>query len=429
MNTASICRRLALLLALSAAASAQVTTRVSLSSAGGEGNWASYSPSISARGQFVVFESQASNLVPLDTNWVYDVFLRDRRTGTTTRISVDTNGVQANGDSYGASISLDGRFVTFYSSASNLVPGDTNGVSDIFVHDITTSTTTRVSVDSAGGEANGQSYYSSISATGRYVVFGSHASNLVAGDTNAWSDIFLHDRSSGITSRVSLDSSGAQANNRSEYPEISAAGRRVVFESWASNFVASDTNGSPDVFVRDLLSGTTVCASIDPSGIPGNGGCSYPSISGDGRVVGFASGASNLVAGDTNQLFDAFVHVLATGVTTRISVSTGGVESNALSQFHSPGSLSFDGRLVVFKSPANNLVLNDTNGEQDIFLRDCILGTTTRVNVDSQGAQAQGRSSQPVISADGRFVGFYSFAANLVPGDTNGEPDVFLRRL
>jgi len=269
-----------------------------------------------------------------------------------------------------------------------------------------------------------------MSANGRFVAFMSFASNLVAGDTNANSDIFVHDRLLGITKRVSVGPAGVEGNGISEWSEISADGNRVVFLSRASNFVAGDSLESSDVFVRDIRNATTICVSVDPSGLPGTGICGSGSISGDGLTVGFGSTSSSLVAGDTNHLTDIFSHSLVTGVTTRVSVSSSGVQGDQLSWYLTPGSLSYDGRYVAFKSAATNLVPFDLNGELDIFVRDQRLLTTTRVNVDAQGVEAfGGRSSTPTISADGRYVGFYSFANNLVPADGNSAADVFIRKL
>ncbi len=227
-------------------AGAGTTTRVSVDSAGGQANdfsgaapSISVDTSISADGRFVVFQSDATNLVAGDTNGASDVFVHDRQTGTTTRVSVDSAGHEATG-LYPASgdpaISADGRFVAFDSNATNLVAGDTNSAYDIFVHDRQTGTTTRVSVDSAGNQANG--YDPSLSADGRFVAFTSGASNLVAGDTNGASDVFVHDRQTGTTTRVSVDSAGWQAYSFSHLPSISADGRFVAFASNATNLVA-----------------------------------------------------------------------------------------------------------------------------------------------------------------------------------------------
>jgi cold shock CspA family protein len=295
-------------LLLTAPADGQETTRVSVDSSGAQGNHHSTSPKTSADGQVVAFYSYASNLVAGDTNGTWDVFVHDRSTGITERVSVDSSGAEGNGDSYTQSISADGQVVAFMSYASNLISGDTNGVPDVFVHDRSTGITERVSVDSSGAEGNGDSYTQSISADGQIVAFSSYASNLVAGDTNGDSDVFVHDRSTGITERVSVESSGNQANGHSYDSAISADGQIVAFRSEASNLVAGDTNGTWDVFVHDRSTGITERVSVDSSGTEGNGDSHEPSISADGQIVAFWSYATNLVTGDANGYADIFVH-------------------------------------------------------------------------------------------------------------------------
>ena len=233
------------------------TERVSVSSGGAQGNWDSEDPAISADGRFVAFYSYSTSLVPGDTNDMYDIFVHDRQTGTTERVSVSSGGAQGNGDSGGEAISAGGRFVAFGSDASNLVPGDTNGVSDILVHDRQTGTTERVSISSDGAQGNEGIDLSNISSTissgGRYVAFTLDASNLVPGDTNDVGDVFLHDRQTGKTRRVSVSSGGGQSDNYSCCgPAISANGRFVAFESEATNLVRGDTNSTDDIFVRIL---------------------------------------------------------------------------------------------------------------------------------------------------------------------------------
>jgi len=231
---------------------------VSVSSTGQFAYRISNMPSLSADGRMVAFHSDADSLVTGDTNNAKDIFVHDRVTHATTRVSVSSTGVQGNASSEVVSLSGDGRFVAFYSWASNLVGGDTNNVADVFVHDRQTGQTTRVSVSSAGGQGNGNSTLSAISADGRLVAFESSASNLVPGDTNNVRDIFLHDRQTGQTTRVSVNSTGGQSNcsgcvaNRghSNYPSLSADGRVVSFASDANNLVTGDTNNKWDVFVR-----------------------------------------------------------------------------------------------------------------------------------------------------------------------------------
>ena len=415
-----------LLILLSGLAPGQVTSRVSVASGGGQGNGGSYSPALSVSGRYVAFYSDATDLVPGDTNGVTDVFLRDRLADTTRRLSVATDGTEADGASSDPVISADGQLVAFHSHATNLVPGDTNELHDVFVHHVPSGTTTRVSVHSLGVQGNGASWYPTMSADGNRIAFYSYASNLVGVDNNWCEDVFVHDLGTGRTQRISVADDGSQANARSLYASLSADGRRVSFESEATNLAPGGQGPGSDVFVRDLELGTTVCVSAAPDGGPGNGGCGYASISGDGRRVAFGSGSSNLVPGDTNGLTDVFVHDLGTGTTVRASVGSHGEEGNGISQVHLGAAFSFHGRYLTFKSYADTLVPGDTNGYQDVFVRDLLSGRTARVNLAPGGQQSTGNTSQPSITRDGRQVAFYSSASNLVAGDTNGVPDAFV---
>ncbi len=282
-------------------------------------------------------------------------------------VSVASDGVQGNDNSRFPSISANGRYVAFYSIASNLVNGDTNGSQDIFVHDRQSGSTTRLSVASDGTQANDSSWGTSVSADGRYVAFDSLASNLVGGDTNGEVDIFVHDRQAGATSRVSVASDGTQANDSSYSSSISDDGRYVAFSSYAQNLVSGDTNGLPDIFVHDRQTGTTSHVSVASDGTHGNSGSYGPSISADGAFVAFHSDANNLVSGDTNDTFDVFMHDLQTGATNRVSVASDGTQGD-----YSSGdpSISADGRYVAFSSYAQNLVSGDTNGSEDVFVHD-----------------------------------------------------------
>src|SRR4028119_1826408 len=399
-------------------------TPISVDSAGNLGNSGSYRPSISADGRFVVFYSEASNIVPEDTNGKTDVFVRDRLTNTTTLVSLDSAGNQANSPSFAASISADGRCVSFSPPSPNKGPGDTNNPFDIFVRDTLTNTTTRVSVDSAGNQGNGGSDNPSISADGRFVAFTSVASNIVPGDTNNTSDIFVRDRLTNTTTRVSVDSAGNQGNFFSGSASISADGRFVAFSSNSSNLVPGDPNNRDEIFVRDLSTNTTTRVSVDSAGNLGNGFSYSASISADGRFVAFSSDATNLVPGDdTNSSRDILVRDRLTNTTTRVSVDSAGNQANSSS--FAP-SISADGRFVAFYSEATNLVLGDTNNTYDIFVRDTLTNTTTRVSLDSAGNQGNGFSYSPSISADGRFVAFESTTSNFVPGDTNNNRDIFV---
>jgi hypothetical protein len=412
-----------LALAMAGTASAQVTSRVSVDSAGAQGNADSYPCSISGDGRYVAFFSFADDLVPGDTNVAYDAFVRDRQSGTTERVSIDSAGVQGNDLSINASISADGRYVAFESLATNLVVGDTNLVADIFVHDRQTGTTVRASVDSAGVQGNDSSLAPSISGDGRFVAFVSAATNLVSGDTNSVGDIFVHDMQTGETTRASVDSTGLEGNGYCYSCSISADGRFVAFQSYSSNLVPGDTNGWSDVFVRDRQNGTTERVSVGPGGLEGDGDSYSSLISADGRYAVFASYADNLVNGDTNGLQDAFLRDRQSGTTERVSLGSAGGQGNGASF---PASITGDGRYVGFQSDATNFVAGDTNGFQDVFVRDRQSGTTELVSVDSAGAQANADCYFSLISTDGRIVAFYTAATNLVAGDTNGTYDVFV---
>jgi Tol biopolymer transport system component len=349
--------------------------------------------------------------------------------GMTDRVSVSSLGEEGNDDSHAQpSISANGRFVAFSSDASNLVPADTNASSDGFVRDQQLGATERVSVSSLGEQGDGDSYARCISADGRFVGFQSWASNLVPGDTNGELDVFVRDRLMGMTERVSISSTGAQANSDSYGPSVSADGRYVAFSSGSSNLVPGDTSGYFDVFVRDRLTGTTEWVSLSSSGQQGdeNSGIDGCSISADGRFVAFYSCAHNLVPGDTNQLPDVFVRDRQLGGTELVSISSAGEQGNSYSGLYGC-CISADGRFVAFDSDASNLELGDTNEELDVFVRDRLMGMTERVSISSTSAQANDGSYRPCISADGRFVAFSSYASNLVPADTNGCADVFAR--
>lgn len=369
------------------------TTRVSVSSAGSQANHSSDKPEFSGDGRYVVFSSWASNLVAGDTNETQDVFVRDLATGITTCVSVDSGETQANGGSHNASISMDGRYVVFESTASNLVAGDTNGTTDVFVRDLVAGTTTMVGADARSPQ---------ISADGRYVVF------------HNGSGSFVRDMVANTTTPVV----GGQ------FADISADGRYVVFQSALDNLVPGDTNGARDVFVRDMVAGTTTRVSVDSAESQAIGAnSSNARISADGRYVVFASEATNLVAGDTNGSSDIFVRDLVNGTTVRVSVDSAGLQGNGASY---AASISSDGRYVVFYSTASNLVTGDTNARDDIFVHDLLTGTTTRSSVDSSGGQANNTSLYPIVSADGSLVAFTSNATNFVINDTNSSADIFV---
>jgi uncharacterized repeat protein (TIGR03803 family) len=396
------------------------TIRSSVGSGAVQGNGASAEAVASADGRHIAFSSSASTLVGGDTNGTEDVFVHDRQTGVTTRVSVTTGGAQAAQGGTVPAISLDGRYVAFESADLNLAAGGAFGVTRVFLHDRQTGQTTVVSIASTGGTVSGDSRRPALSADARYVAFDSGASNLVTGDSNGVRDLFVHDRVAGTTARIA--GAAGQTNGNSFSPSLSADGRFVAFYSHASNLVAGDTNARPDVFVHDRISGETTLVSRSDAGVLGNQSSGAPRLTPEGRFVAFESFASTLVAGDANNASDIFVHDRSTGVTTRVSVASTGAEANGFSFNPSP---SADGRFVAFRSTASNLAAGDTNNALDVFVHDRQTGETRRLSHASDGAEANAASEPPHLSADGRFVSFAASASNLVPDDTNGVDDVF----
>ncbi|MFO1047302.1 MAG: hypothetical protein U1E52_05305 [Geminicoccaceae bacterium] len=283
--------------------------------------------------------------------------------------------------------------------------------------------TERASVSSQGAQSAGGAYYGGMSDNGRYVVFTSFSDDLVANDRNHATDVFLRDRALDLTTRISVGPGGVEADGDSEFADISSNGRFILFVSEAGNLVANDTNGAADLFLRDRKTGSLRRVSLGQRG-QGNAGSNAGGISDNGRYVVFASSADDLVPGDTNDATDIFLRDLSAGVTRRVSVGQGGVQGNGASG--SP-QITPDGRLVSFVSEADNLVRGDRNAAMDIFLRDLAGQTNERVNVASDDTEAEGTSFAQSMSADGRFVAFQSYAGNLVPDDTNGQADVFVR--
>ena len=474
-----------------------VLERDSVASDGSQGNGSSPYAVVSTDGRFVAFTSEATNF---GLNGFADVFLRDTCRGpsapvgctpSTVRVAVANDGSEAifnlptidpdsglilvidcNPGAHNANevvvcvgnfveaISGDGRFVLFTSDAINLVPNDTSGLWNLYIRDTCMGagadcvpSTVEVSVASDGTPGNADSSGGAISADGRFVSFNSSASNLVGNDTNAVWDVFVRDTCAGTpagctpsTIRVSVASDATQGNADSGGRAISADGRFIAFSSGASNLVANDTNGAADVFVYDTCfnvagcSPSTVRVSVASNGTAGNAWSGSPAISADGRFIAFESTATNLVSNDSNAARDVFVHDTCMGAsagctptTTRVSVASDGTQTN---NYSGSSSLSADGRYVAFASYATNLVADvDTNASVDVFVRDTCAGgpagcmpSTVRASVASDGTQGNQGSDLPVLSADGQFVVFTSFSDNLVSGDTNGYADIFLAR-
>jgi Tol biopolymer transport system component len=385
-------------------------------------------PAISADGRIVVYASGAPDLVTDDSNNMTDVFVSDRGRNETALVSRGLNGAAADGPSAvdsAPAISADGQLVAFSSSATNLVAGDNNGVGDVFVYDRARKEMSRVSVGAGGAEATGRdSFAPALSGDGRYVAFASDAANLVADDTNNATDVFIYDRQVKTTTRVSVGPGGVQADGGESYaPALSADNTVVAFVSRATNLAPGATDGGDSVFVRDLKAGTTtrVGGAGDPEGFE-----PAATLSADGRFVAYPSAAAGLVPGDTNNAVDVFVFDRQAGTTERVSVGPGGAQGDRPS---TAPAISADGRFVAFQSAAANLIPTDTNHRTDVFIRDRRLGSTTRVSLGPSSVQGDQPSTGPQISANGRFVAFESLATNLVPGDTNSAPDVFVHDL
>ena len=342
------------------------TTRASVASGGTEANGRSDSPTISCDGRYVAFYSYADNLVEDDGNEVSDVFLHDRSENTTIRVSRGLDGAEADGYSGSPAISADGNFVAFESRATNLIEDDSNASIDVFVYEVWTGVIERVSVDSDANQVYRSSGDPVISADGRYVAFLSSSPDLVPGDTNNQEDVFLRDRFEGETIRVNVGSDGSEANYWSSDLAISGDGSHVGFYTEADTLVPDDLNGDDDVFVRDVLQAETERVSVNSLGEEADGGSRRPSICGTGRYVAFQSYADNLVPNDDSWWDDVFVRDRQLGETIRVSVDSDGVPGNYFSR--SP-SISADGRYVAFESSADNLVPGDDNGVQDVFLR------------------------------------------------------------
>ncbi|WP_456389579.1 hypothetical protein [Profundibacter sp.] len=398
-------------------------TRVSIATDGTEGEWGSEGSSISGDGRYVTFETASTNLVAGDANDRGDVFVHDRDTGETRRVSVATDGTEGNQRSSTGSISEDGRYVAFQSGSTNFESTFPNSYSDIFVHDLQTGETELITVPMAGAiYVNGHSSVPDISADGRYVTYYSPAFSLVPGDTINTGDIYVYDRQLGITTRINERADGDGSSSVARYPAISDSGGHVAFETAASDLTVGDTNGQFDIFVRNLDTEVTERISVASDGTQGDGASQQASISDDGRYVAFRSYATNLVDGDTNGRTDIFLHDRVTGITTRISVAADGTEGNGTSD--NPN-ISADGRYVTFSSDSSNLVAEDTSVERDIFVYDHLTGMIQRASVASDGSEANNRSTQASISADGSVITFTSLASNLVAGDTNTHDDVF----
>lgn len=399
--------------------------RASVSGTGVEGNGRSWDTGTGEYGRYVVFSSQATNLVDNDTNNATDIFVKDTENGTIERVSVSSDGTQGDGDSNWPSISSDGKYVCFHSDATNLVTGDNNSSKDVFVHNRETGETICVSLNSSNETANGSSLNGKISYDGKYVAFHSNASDIHA-DANSFHQIYRYDMSSKTLILVSKNTGGTgAADAHCYYPFISQDGRFIAYQSAATNLVTGDGNGLQDVFLYDADSGTNERVSIATDDTEGNAASSRGVPSMDGRYVSFYSEATNLVSGDTNGNLDVFLRDRQLNTTIRVSKSSGGDEGNddSRTNWTSP-----DGAYVFFESTATNLISGDTNGFSDIFIYDVGAGQVIDVVTKSTNGLGNGDSYQPHCNSDGSIVSFSSKADNLVDNDNDGNEDAFVKK-
>jgi Tol biopolymer transport system component len=390
-------------------------------------------PSISADGSKVAFTSDFLDLIPNDTNGNSDIFVRDLTTGAIERANTTADGAPSETGSPltlpemvagGASLSADGTKIAFWSVSPDLVPDDTNGTSDkdgndIFVKDLVTGAITRASTTASGGQTVDTPLLQtpSLSAGGSIVAFISNASDLVQGDTNGNSDIFVKDLTTGAVVRANTAADGAQGNGYyNRFPVLSADGTKIVFTSDAGNLVPDDTNNKEDVFVKDLLTGTIIRANTAADGSQANGlYISGASISANGTKVAFGDDANNLVPADTNDRSDVFIKDLATGGIERVSVASDGTQESSNAFF---SSLSANGTRVAYRT--EYFTHNESTFHSDLMLKDMETGDTLKIAENSYAAS---------LSADGSEIAFLSYSPNLVAGDNAGEQDVFVARL
>jgi hypothetical protein len=386
-------------------------------------------------GRYVAFTSFSTNLFPGDTNMLTDVFRRDLSNNALIRVTTGPGGVQGSISrepapgmfllsQHNVAIDMTARHVAFISFMDNLVACDTNRTADAFVNDLTNQVVLRVSVSTAGVQANGACASVAISPGGGQIAYASTATNLVASDTNGFGDVFLRSIVTNTTTLVSRRTDGGQATGGSSTnPAVSDLGRFVAFQSAATNLVAGDTNGLDDIFVRDLQSSTTERVSVSSAGVQSNGFSSVPSISADGRYVAFTSTATNIAGFDNNSLPDVFVHDRATHVTTRVSQSTGGLEGDGTSN---SAVISLDGRYVAFSSNARTLVPRDSNLAYDVFVRDTLVGETRRMSTGQGGVQGNLDSKVSSIATNPLRVGYTSLSTTLTAGVTHIDGHVYV---
>lgn len=416
----------------------ETVVRVSLASSFNNPSNPITNVAISADGRYVAFTTAEGAGFPGigDSNGVSDVFRYDRLTGALALVSINNAGDFAGNGASGQQIdiSADGQSIVFTSLANDLITSgfDGNGQMDVYIRNMFTGTTNLVSrVPGTFSAANGASDSPAISADGRIVAFRSDADNMITGDTNGISDVYVLNFDTGVMRRVSVATGGGQVvDGPSDQPDISDDGNRVAFRSTAETLVANDTNGRDDIFVHTLSSNTTIRVSMDSNGqqvIDGDG-ASNPRIAGNGNVVAFQQD-SVLVPEDANGVTDVYVRVLNSGITERASLGTSFTE---LANASTLSAISRDGRYVAFTTTESGLVTGDGNSARDVYMNDRVLDIVLWVSQGTTGAAGNGNANSAAITADGQVTAFVSEASNLVSasangaGDSNGVADAFV---
>ncbi len=410
------------LLGAMSAVQAQVTTLVSVTPAGVSSGADCKDARISGDGRFVVFDTLANGLDPADVNNRPDIYIADTSTGAVSLVSVNSNGEIADAWSFRPAVSRDGRFVVFDSLATNLIPGALP-IPSVYVRDRTTNVTELASIGLGGAQGSG--YDAKLSADGRLVLYSSLDASLVASDTNGVQDVFLYDRGAGTTERVNLGLGGVEAlGGDSGRAVFTPDARFVVFDSLASNLTVGASNPGPDLFLRDRQSGVIEQINVSSSGVVGAVLQHEASLSADGRFVAFLSSASNLVVGDTNGFSDVFVRDRLQGTTTLVSTHHLGWVSRT--NVHAC-SISADGGVVAFSTYLSGLV--GSPGPRMVWMRNMSTGFVTRASISDLGVHANGECLGASLSSDGARVAFWSAATNLTANDATNRYDVYLHEL
>lgn len=411
--------------ATGAAAVQAPATLVSTSDTGVKGDGHSQAPDLSSSGHVVAFESMATTLDPADTDPGLDVYAKDTTTDELILVSSSDAGVKGNALSVQPAISGDGRLVAFYSEATNLDPADTDAVPDIYLKDLTSGDVSLVSTSDAGVNGNGFSLGPDLTDTGSKVSFYSAATNLDPGDTDGVFDVYVKDVATGDLTLASVTQSGVNANDVCTLPTIAPSGTRVAFQCAATNLDPRDTDSTTDVYAKDLTTGELFLVSTSSVGGKGNGVSQDPSVSSAGNRVAFSSVATNLDPADTDLVSDIYVKNLATGTLRLLSTSDDGVKGNGLSRWPV---LSADGRRVAFASASTNLDPADTDTNHDVYVKDLATGDIALAATTVDGVKSNTGSTLPAISGEGRRVAFQSSATNLDPADTDQTLDIYLKR-